>query len=53
MVGKQSARTCGLVSSHFTRAFAQAVQAWATRLAEGIELTRLRLLPWPSSWLAR
>lgn len=40
--------TCGLISSHFTLAFAQAVQACVTRLAEGPELKRLRLFRLPS-----
>ncbi len=45
--------TCGFISSHFTRAFAHEVQAWATRLAEGTELKRLRFGPLTSWWLAR
>lgn len=35
----------GFISSHLTRALAQAWQAWATRPAPGDELMRLLLVP--------
>lgn len=47
-------RVQGLDSSHLTRAFAHAWQAWATRPALGDELIRLRLVELSfSSWLER